>query len=119
VADQWGHPTAAADVATAALAAVVRARDGLVGTFHVAGAPLATWHDLATAAIAEAARAGAITEVPVDPIPTSAYPTAAKRPLRVEMDMADTWPALGLAPFDWRASLAAEAEARFNGGGLS
>jgi len=55
----------------------------------------------------------------VDPIPTSAYPTAAKRPLRVEMDMADTWPALGLAPFDWRASLAAEAEARFNGGGLS
>ncbi len=113
VADQWGHPTAAADVAAAALAAALRAREGLAGTFHVAGGPLATWHELAEAAIAEASGLGAVPRVPVDPIPTSAYPTAARRPTRVELDRSATWEGLGLAPFDWRASLAREARTRF------
>ena len=79
VADQWGHPTAASDVARACLAAARRATEGLSGTFHVAGAPLATWHDLATETVRLGAEHGAVPLVPVDPIPTSDYPTPAAR----------------------------------------
>lgn len=106
VADQWGHPTAAADLARAALVVCQRALDGVAGTFHVAGAELATWHDLAVATIGEAERQGRLAAVPVDPIPTAAYPTAARRPRRVELAMASSLDALGLAPLDWRAALA-------------
>ena len=103
VADQWGHPTSAADVARAALAAV--ACDG-PRTLHVAGTPLATWHDLATEAVRLGAQAGLVPLVPVDPIPTSEYPTPAARPRRVELAVAPSLDVLGLAPLDWRAALA-------------
>ena len=115
VADQWGHPTAAADVALACVAAARRAADGLSGTFHVAGAPLATWHDLAAETVRLAHAAGAVPRVPVDPIPTADYPTPAARPPRVELAMAESFAALGLAPFDWRPSLAEEVGARLGG----
>ena len=113
VADQWGHPTAAADVARATLAAARRALDGVAGTVHVAGAELATWRDLAVAALAAS---GAPT-VPVDPLGTAEYPTAARRPARVELAMGESLNRLGLAPLDWRAALQVEAHARFGGPG--
>ncbi|MEM0963581.1 MAG: dTDP-4-dehydrorhamnose reductase [Bacteroidota bacterium] len=106
VADQWGHPTAADDVARAALAAATKALDGLSGTVHAAGAPLATWHDLAVATVEEAARVAGKAPIPVDPISTAEYPTPARRPARVELDMASSLARFGLAPFDWRTSLA-------------
>ena len=112
VADQWGHPTAAADVARACLAAAHRATEGLAGTFHVAGAPLATWHGLATETVRLGAEAGLVPPVPVDPIPTASYPTPAARPVRVELAMDASFAALGLAPFDWRSALAVEIAAR-------
>ena len=112
VADQWGHPTAAADVARACLAAAQRAADGLAGTLHTAGAPLATWHGLATETVRLGAEAGLVPAVPVDPIPTAAYPTPAARPPRVELAMDASFAALGLAPFDWRTSLAGEVAVR-------
>lgn len=106
VADQWGHPTAAGDVARAALAAAERSVDGLSGTLHVAGQPLATWYDLAVATLAEAARQRGTEPTPVDPIATDDYPTAARRPARVELELAPSLNALGLDAIDWRASLA-------------
>ncbi|MEM1116188.1 MAG: dTDP-4-dehydrorhamnose reductase [Bacteroidota bacterium] len=107
VADQWGHPTWAGDVARAALVAAERLATGRLGagTYHVAGAPLTTWHGLAEAVV-EAARArGLIEAVAVDPIPTSAYPTPAQRPARVELAMEASFDALGLTPFEWGAAL--------------
>ncbi|PAP76397.1 dTDP-4-dehydrorhamnose reductase [Rubrivirga marina] len=105
VADQWGHPTAARDVARAAHAAARRALDGLVGTVHAAGAPLATWHELATATVDAAADAGHSFDVEVAPIPTADYPTAARRPERVELELGPSLDALGLGPLDWRPAL--------------
>ena len=105
VGDQWGHPTAAADVARAALAAAGAARDGLAGTLHAVGGPVASWYELAAETVAYAAAAGLVPDVPVEPIPTSAYPTAAARPARVELETAASFAALGLAPFRWRESL--------------
>lgn len=103
VADQWGHPTWAGDVARAALAAATLAAEGRApwGTHHVAGAPLATWHDLAVAVV-EAAPGVA---VPVDAVPSSAYPTAAARPPRVALELG--WDALGLETPRWRPAVAA------------
>ena len=118
VADQWGHPTVAADLARAALRAAERARNGLSGVLHVAGSPLATWHDLARTAVEAGARLGAVPEIPVDPIPTSDYPTPARRPQRVELALADSFAALDIDPFDWRASVEREARARFGPGPL-
>ena len=109
VADQWGHPTAAADVARAAVAAARQSLGGVTGTVHVAGSELATWRDLAAAAVA----VGGAPAVPVDPITTADYPTAAARPRRVELAMGESLNLLGLAPLDWRAALQVEADARF------
>ena len=107
VADQWGHPTWAGDVARAALVAAQRAASGTLafGTYHVAGAPLTTWHGLAEAVVEVAHREGFTEAVPVDPIPTSAYPTPARRPARVELEMEASFAALGLEPFEWRSAL--------------
>lgn len=107
VADQWGHPTGADDVARASLAAArLAARGGAPwGTFHVAGGPLTTWHGLAEAVVAEGAALGVVPKVPVEPIPTEAYPTPARRPRRVELEVTPSLAALGLGPIDWRASV--------------
>ena len=105
VDDQWGHPTAAPDVARAALAAARRACDGLTGTLHLGGLPVTTWHGLAEATVGLLGELAAVPVPPVDPVPTEAFPTAARRPPRVELDMATTLSALGLPAPDWRLSL--------------
>ena len=109
VADQWGHPTWATDLARAALHAARLAAEGAApwGTWHVAGSPLATWHDLATAAVQAGAARGVVPDVPVDAVATAEYPTAARRPARVELEIGPSLAALGLAPLDWRGGVAA------------
>lgn len=104
VADQWGHPTPAEHVAHAALAAAARV-DALPPILQVAGAPLATWYDLATALVEAASSAGMCPRVPVDPVTTEAYGAAAPRPRRVELEVGPSLEALGMEPFDWRASI--------------
>ena len=104
VADQHGHPTPADALAAHLVALAARAGAGEAlpwGTLHLAGTPLATWHEVATAVVDEARRLGPVRVQSVEPIPTSAYPTPAARPPRVELDMR-TAHALGLAPIDWR-----------------
>ncbi|MGB3543391.1 dTDP-4-dehydrorhamnose reductase [Rubrivirga sp.] len=103
VADQWGHPTSAADVARAALEAATRS--DLPPVLHVAGSPLATWRDLATETVRLGAEAGIVPLVPVDPIATSEYPTPASRPVRVELETEESLRALGIEAIDWRESL--------------
>ena len=107
VADQHGGPTSAAAVARACLAAAEQAAAGrgVWGTFHHAGAPVASWFDLAT----EAVRLGALLDPAirgtVRPIATADYPTAAARPARVELDPSAFERAYGVAAPDWRADL--------------
>ena len=104
VADQIGAPTPALDAARAGLAAL----EGLVadpskaGVYHYAGDQPASWAGLAEAIFAEAA-----LDVPVERIPTSAYPTPAARPAYSVLDSAKFEAAFGLPAADWRAGLAA------------
>ena len=102
VADQVGGPTPAAAIADACLsiAAQLAADPAKSGTYHFSGAPDVSWADFARAIFAEA---GLTPEV-VD-IPTSAYPTPARRPFNSRLDCAATKAVFGIDRPDWRAGL--------------
>lgn len=104
VADQIGGPTAAAPIAAASLsiAAELQSSPEKTGTYHFAGAPDVSWAGFAREIFA---RSG--TRCTVEDIPTSAYPTPARRPLNSRLDCRATEAAFGIARPDWRADLAA------------
>ena len=103
VADQVGGPTPAAAIAEACLtvAAALSAEPGKTGTYHFAGAPDVSWADFAREVFRQAGRT-----VTVEDIPTSAWPTPARRPANSRLDCAATETAFGIARPDWRAGLA-------------
>ena len=102
VADQIGGPTPAAALADACLAAAEQlvADPGKSGSYHVSGGPDVSWADFARAIFE---MSGLDCEV-VD-IPSSDYPTPAKRPLNSRMDNSLTEATFGLPRPDWRAGL--------------
>ncbi|MFT4046687.1 MAG: dTDP-4-dehydrorhamnose reductase [Solimonas sp.] len=109
VADQHGGPTWAGHVAEALamLVAQRRQRGALpAGTYHFCGGPAVSWHAFAEAIFAEAVAQGALPRAPlVRPIPSTAYPTKARRPANSVLDMASTTARLGLAQPAWRDGL--------------
>ncbi len=101
VADQIGGPTPAAAIADALLtAAKSMIKGGPGGTHHFAGASDTSWADFARAIMAEANLPCRITD-----IPTSAYPTPAKRPLNSRLDCSAFIAAVGIPRPDWRQDL--------------
>ena len=107
VDDQTGGPTAAEAVARAALAVgqALAGGDGAAGTFHFSGAPPTTWFAFA-GEILERWRALTGRPVPrLSPIPTSAYPTPARRPANSVLDCGLIQRTFGIAQPDWRADL--------------
>lgn len=102
VADQVGGPTPAAALADACLAAArtLVADPSKSGTYHVSGGPDVSWADFAREIFAQA---GIDCEV-VD-IPSSDFPTPARRPLNSRMDNSATRAAFGIDRPDWRAGL--------------
>jgi dTDP-4-dehydrorhamnose reductase len=107
VNDQHGCPTSAADLA-AALAEIAQrlATDegAPTGTFHCVNAGDTTWCGFAEAIVAGSARRGG-RAVPVNGIPTSAYPTPARRPANSRLSTASLTEAYGLQPRPWQAAL--------------
>jgi dTDP-4-dehydrorhamnose reductase len=107
VDDQSGCPTNAADLA-AALATValrmVADRNAPMGTFHYVNAGATTWCGFAEAIVAGAARRGGHS-VPVAGIPTSAYPTPARRPSNSRLSTASLTEAYGITPRPWEDAL--------------
>ena len=101
VADQLGGPTAAEPIAEACLKAanVSQDRPEVTGIYHFAGAPDVSWADFAREIFAQAGRT-----VRVEDIPSSAYPTPAKRPANSRLNC-DDLARLGLTRPDWRADL--------------
>ncbi len=102
VADQIGGPTAAADIARAVLdmARAMTADPAKGGIYHFAGAPDVSWADFAREIFA---RSGLSPEV-LD-IPSSAYPTPARRPLNSRLDCTAIARDFGMTRPDWRISL--------------
>jgi dTDP-4-dehydrorhamnose reductase len=83
--DQTGAPTGAdllADV-TAHAIRVVQQRPEIAGLYHLVATGETSWHGYASFVIDVARRAGVEVKVAADniqPVPTSAFPTPAKRP---------------------------------------
>lgn len=101
VSDQIGGPTPAAAIADALLTAAGALVQGAPGgTHHFAGAPDTSWADFAREIMARAGLACAITD-----IPTSAYPTPARRPANSRLDCSALERDFGIRRPDWRAGL--------------
>ena len=106
-----GDPDAGKSLLVAELAARLFATDRF-GLYHLTNAGATTWHDLAAAAFALAGVTADLT-----PIPTSGYPTPARRPPYSVLSTAK-YEALGLAaPRPWREALADYLRARTARGG--
>lgn len=103
VADQIGGPTPAAAIADALLTAARAMSDGAAGgTHHFSGAPDTSWADFARRIMAEAGLSCRITD-----IPSSEYPTPARRPLNSRLDCRAFTRAFGIPRPDWREGLKA------------
>ncbi|MEQ9260720.1 MAG: dTDP-4-dehydrorhamnose reductase [Roseovarius sp.] len=104
VADQVGGPTPAGAIAEACLIIAERLAHApeASGIYHFSGAPDVSWADFARAIFAEAG-----LSCVVEDIPTSAYPTPARRPLNSRLDCSATEAVFGIARPDWRAALPA------------
>jgi dTDP-4-dehydrorhamnose reductase len=118
VDDQRGTPTSAADLSDAILAIAARLAAGGAGygTFHVTNAGETTWHGLAKRVFAELSRRG-LKAPRLNPIPTSAYPTQARRPAYSVLDCTRIGSAYGIVPRPWEAALDDELAAMINGAG--
>jgi dTDP-4-dehydrorhamnose reductase len=102
VADQIGGPTCAADIADACLviARQLIKTPSKSGTYHFSGAPDVSWADFAREIFAQAGLTCAVED-----IPTTAYPTPARRPLNSKLACGATDDAFAVPRPNWRAGL--------------
>ena len=103
VDDQFGRPTAAADLAGFVLGqaprlAAARAGDPVFGVFHFANAGETTWRGFAQGALEQALGADAPL---VEPIATADRPAPAQRPLRGTLDTGKLERTFGFKPRPW------------------
>ncbi len=104
VADQVGTPTWARSLAHTIWAAVNR--PAVSGILHWTDAGVASWYDFAVAIQEEAvARRLLSRAVPVLAIPSSSYPTPARRPSYSVLDTSETTRLLATTPVHWRINL--------------
>ena len=104
VADQFGTPTWADSLATAVWAFAKRPE--FSGVFHWTDGGETSWHGFAVAIQGEALSLGILDrQIPLHPITTEEYPTAASRPPYSVLDCSATVAALDLRPGDWRVNL--------------
>jgi dTDP-4-dehydrorhamnose reductase len=99
VSDQFGSPTYAADLA-AAMLHIVSSENWQPGIYHYSNAGVISWYDFAVA-IQELAGLNCT----VNPIPTSAYPTPAKRPAYSVFDKEKIKKTYKLTIPQWKDSL--------------
>jgi dTDP-4-dehydrorhamnose reductase len=107
VADQWGNPTSAADIAEGILriARTVAAggRADNYGTFHLAGAGSTSWAGLAGHVFATSASLGGPSAT-VEEIATADYPTRAHRPQNSRLSCEKLLRVYGWRPPAWQGS---------------
>ena len=104
IADQVGTPTWARGLAQVIWA--VAAAPATAGVLHWTDAGVASWYDFAVAIQEEGVARGLLPRaVPVHPIPTSGYPTPARRPSYSVLETSATSARLGCRPVHWRTNL--------------
>ena len=105
--DQWGAPTGADLIADVTAQAVMqlRAQPAKAGLYHLAAAGETNWFMYAKHVLAGVNKAQPAIELKakaIDPIPSSAYPVPARRPLNSRLDTRRLQAAFGLAMPHWQ-----------------
>ena len=107
VDDQIGAPTWCRDIATATAAILARRQDkadAFNGVYNLTAQGSTSWHGFAAEILAHAETK---PKARLAPIPTSAYPYAAARPLNSVLSHDKLKQTFGVELPDWRSSLAA------------
>jgi dTDP-4-dehydrorhamnose reductase len=108
VADQFGCPTSAADLAEALLhlASQVLNRSKVHwGTYHYCGEGITTWYEFAKSIFNIAGRHECLRLTRLNPITTEEFPTAAQRPLNSSLDCSRIRQKFSIQPKLWQKSL--------------
>lgn len=104
VSDQIGSPTSTLGLAKACWGLALH--DEATGIFHWSDAGEISWYDFACAIRDEALTLGLLEgPVVVEPIPTAAFPTKARRPAYSVLDVSKTCAALSVSQRPWREAL--------------
>jgi dTDP-4-dehydrorhamnose reductase len=107
VNDQYGCPTCAYDLAKVIIiiAQQLESKSDTWGIYQYCGNGITTWYDFAVSIFQFAGEIG-VNKIPViTSIPTSQFPTAAKRPLYTALDCSKTKSSFGVEIYPWRQSL--------------
>ncbi|MCQ9427043.1 dTDP-4-dehydrorhamnose reductase [Pseudomonas sp. LJDD11] len=107
VADQVGAPTWAGTIAHSTRQLIERWRDGQPGAwgvYHLTASGETSWFGFAQAIGAQLAAQGKPC-ARLEPIPTSAYPTPATRPLNSRLDCSKLQREWGVSQPDWQQAL--------------
>ena len=99
VADQFGQPTNANDLAKVIMK-IISTEEKEYGVFHFSNYPETTWFDFAKK-IAELSK----SKIKINPISTEQYPTPAKRPMRSTMCLDKIENSYNIEPKYWENSL--------------
>jgi len=109
VADQYGCPTYAADLADAILKIAAQMQDNSEitwGTYHYCGKGVTSWHGLGEATLSLAKKYTSLRVKTIEAIRTAEYPTPAKRPFNSALDCSLVEKTFNIHPKPWRESLA-------------
>ena len=109
VADQYGCPTFAADLAEAILAIATQigeGRDIKWGTYHYCGEGVTTWYGFTQRIFELVGKYISLKVKRVEPISTAKYPTPAKRPANSALDCSMITRHFDITPRSWQEGLA-------------
>jgi dTDP-4-dehydrorhamnose reductase len=111
VADQYGCPTFAGDIADVLLELAGRAAEmdanAAWGTYHYRGEPATTWHGFASAMVEMARARQPLSVQTITAIATADYPLPSARPVNSVLDCARLTARFGIRPRPWQAGLEA------------
>ena len=108
VADQYGSPTSAADLAQAILIISDRVQfkqDVDWGTYHYCGQGVISWYNFAEKIVGLARLYADVKTTRIEPITTADYPTRALRPIYSALDCSRIQKHFGINPKPWQKSL--------------
>jgi dTDP-4-dehydrorhamnose reductase len=108
VSDQQGCPTSASSISETLILIAHQYLEGKLmpwGTYHYSNQPVTTWYEFAQSIFAQASSIDNRPTPKLNPIPTSEYPTPARRPLNSELNCQKIEKAFGITRPDWHDEL--------------
>ena len=102
VADQFGSPTEAQDIANAL---ICMAKNPQFGIYHYSGMPYVSWFEFAQKIFQAAHNQGILHAPQLEAITSEEYPTQAKRPKNSRLNLDKITNTFDILPCDWQSHL--------------